>query len=140
MCSSTANRIHLWSHPQADGWQSNSVVMSGVGSAATAMPRPLDKYIYAMYGVLQDHLLPEEYVMTMRQHMLDKCPVSSYAEVRQIIQEDLGAPPEQLFKQFSETPIASASLAQVSQRPILLSIAQEQQQQLQPRLHLCCKC
>lgn len=49
----------------------------------------------------------------MREHMLDKCPVSSYAEVRQIIQEDLGAPPEQLFKQFSETPIASASLAQV---------------------------
>lgn len=51
----------------------------------------------------------------MRQHMLDKCPVSSYAEVRQIIQEDLGASPEVLFKQFSETPIASASLAQVSQ-------------------------
>eukprot|EP00878_Enallax_costatus_P022583 GHUV01023973.1.p1 GENE.GHUV01023973.1~~GHUV01023973.1.p1 ORF type:complete len:213 (+),score=58.02 GHUV01023973.1:171-809(+) len=61
-----------------------------------------------------DHLLPEEYVLTMRQHMLDKCPVSSYSEVRQIIHEDLGAPPEALFKQFSETPIASASLAQVS--------------------------
>lgn len=65
------------------------------------------------YGLPQDHLLPEEYVVTMRQHMLDRCPVSSYAEVRQMIQEDLGAPPEQLFKQFSETPIASASLAQV---------------------------
>lgn len=51
--------------------------------------------------------------MTMREHMLDKCPVSDYDEVRAIIQEDLGAPPEQLFKQFSETPIASASLAQV---------------------------
>jgi hypothetical protein len=63
--------------------------------------------------LLQDHLLPEEYVVTMREHMLDKCPVSSYAEVRQIIQEDLGSPPEQLFQQFSETPIASASLAQV---------------------------
>lgn len=62
----------------------------------------------------QDHLLPEEYVLTMRQHMLDKCPVSSYAEVRQIIQEDLGAPPDVLFQQFSQTPIASASLAQVS--------------------------
>lgn len=60
-----------------------------------------------------DHLLPEEYVVTMREHMLDKCPVSSYAEVRQIIQEDLGSPPEQLFQQFSATPIASASLAQV---------------------------
>jgi hypothetical protein len=63
---------------------------------------------------LQDHLLPEEYVVTMREHMLDKCPVSSYAEVQQIIKEDLGAPPEQLFTSFSQTPIASASLAQVS--------------------------
>lgn len=49
----------------------------------------------------------------MREHMLDKCPISSYDEVRHIIQEDLGAPPEQLFSQFSEVPIASASLAQV---------------------------
>lgn len=65
-------------------------------------------------AVAQDHLLPEEYVLTMRQHMLDRCPVSSYAEVRQIISEDLGAPPEQLFSSFSEAPIASASLAQVS--------------------------
>jgi len=62
---------------------------------------------------VQDHLLPEEYVVTMREHMLDKCPISSYDEVRHIIQEDLGAPPEQLFSQFSEVPIASASLAQV---------------------------
>lgn len=61
----------------------------------------------------QDHLLPEEYVGTMRQHMLDRCPVSSYAEVQQIIREDLGAPPEELFARFSEAPIASASLAQV---------------------------
>lgn len=62
---------------------------------------------------LQDHLLPEEYVVTMRQHMLDKCPVSAWPEVAQIIREDLGQPPEVLFKEFSTTPIASASLAQV---------------------------
>ncbi|WIA33107.1 hypothetical protein OEZ86_006260 [Tetradesmus obliquus] len=60
-----------------------------------------------------DHLLPEEYVVTMRQHMLDKCPVSAWPEVAQIIREDLGQPPEVLFKEFSTTPIASASLAQV---------------------------
>ncbi|KAF8067287.1 ABC1 [Scenedesmus sp. PABB004] len=59
-----------------------------------------------------DHLLPEEYVHTMRAHMLDKCPVSSWEEVRQTIREDLGAPPEELFASFSPTPIASASLAQ----------------------------
>jgi aarF domain-containing kinase len=49
----------------------------------------------------------------MRQHMLDKCPVSAWPEVAQIIREDLGQPPEALFKDFCHTPIASASLAQV---------------------------
>eukprot|EP00879_Flechtneria_rotunda_P031719 GHRR01034673.1.p1 GENE.GHRR01034673.1~~GHRR01034673.1.p1 ORF type:complete len:438 (+),score=116.78 GHRR01034673.1:236-1549(+) len=60
-----------------------------------------------------DHLLPEEYVKTMKAHLLDKCPVSPWFEIRRTITEDLGAPPEQLFKQFEPTPIASASLAQV---------------------------
>jgi len=66
------------------------------------------------FVVWQDHLLPEEYVSTMKAHMLDRCPVSSWSEVQQIITEDLGAPPDKLFKQFSPTPIASASLAQVA--------------------------
>jgi hypothetical protein len=52
--------------------------------------------------------------VTMRQHMLDKCPVSGWPEVAQIISEDLGQPPEALFRDFSHTPIASASLAQVT--------------------------
>ncbi|KAL4422859.1 hypothetical protein ABPG75_009056 [Micractinium tetrahymenae] len=60
-----------------------------------------------------DHLLPSEYVQTMREHMLDRCPVSTYQQVRQTIVEDLGQPPEQLFASFSAKPIASASLAQV---------------------------
>lgn len=60
-----------------------------------------------------DHLLPSEYVVTMRDNMLDKCPVSTYEQVRQTIIEDLGSPPEQLYKSFSQQPIASASLAQV---------------------------
>jgi aarF domain-containing kinase len=49
----------------------------------------------------------------MRTHLLNKCPVSQWSEVRGIIQEDLGATPEQLFSSFDPTPIASASLAQV---------------------------
>lgn len=61
----------------------------------------------------QDHLLPEEYVITMRNNLLDKCPVSGYDEVVRIIKEDLGSTPEALFKSFQPTPIASASLAQV---------------------------
>jgi ABC1 atypical kinase-like domain len=49
----------------------------------------------------------------MRQHLLDRCPVSSWAEVARTVREDLGAPPEVLFASFDRVPIASASLAQV---------------------------
>ena len=61
----------------------------------------------------QDHLLPPEYVLTMRAHMLDKCPLDGYGTVARTVVEDLGAPPERLFASFEERPIASASLAQV---------------------------
>eukprot|EP00955_Chlamydomonas_euryale_P041455 351985-Chlamydomonas_euryale.AAC.1 len=60
-----------------------------------------------------DHLLPEAYVATMRDHLLDRCPESSYEEVSAIVEADLGAPPEALFATFERRPIASASLAQV---------------------------
>ena len=69
----------------------------------------------------QDHLMPEEYVLTMRRTMLNACPASSYAEVARIIAEELGSPPEALFAQFDAVPIASASLAQVQWRPLLIS-------------------
>ena len=62
---------------------------------------------------LQEHLLPEEYVQTMRRTTLDQCPVSPYSEVSKMITVELGSSPESLFASFEETPIASASLAQV---------------------------
>ncbi len=52
----------------------------------------------------------------MRDHLLDKCPVSPIEEVRRTFVEDFGAPPEQLFAHFAPTPLASASLAQVGRR------------------------
>jgi len=60
-----------------------------------------------------DHLLPEEYVLTMRNNLLDRCPISSYKEVSKIVQKDLGDTPDKIFKRFEHHPIASASLAQV---------------------------
>ena len=66
-------------------------------------------HVYTM----QEHLLPEEYVQTMRRTMLDQCPVSPYSEVSQMIAKELGSKPEALFASFEEMPIASASLAQV---------------------------
>lgn len=60
-----------------------------------------------------DHLLPDEYVLTARKHMLDKCPVSAIEDVVKIIEDDLGKPMDELFTFFDEIPLASASLAQV---------------------------
>ena len=36
-----------------------------------------------------------------------------YADVRRIVTEDLGAPPEELYERFDEAPLAAASLGQV---------------------------
>ena len=69
----------------------------------------------------QDYILPVEYVNTMRDYMLDKCPVSTYRDIAQVIQEDLGKSPGELFASIEEVPIASASLAQVMIVQILSS-------------------
>lgn len=60
-----------------------------------------------------EYLLPKEYVETMRNSMLDKCPVSSYDQVCELFKAELGRLPSEVFKDFSAVPLASASLAQV---------------------------
>jgi aarF domain-containing kinase len=59
-----------------------------------------------------DYLIPYEYIDTL-QELFDNAPVSSYESVRQVILEEFGRAPEELFDNFSVEPIASASLAQV---------------------------
>jgi len=59
-----------------------------------------------------DHLLPDDYI-TILHELFGSCPVSSYEDVREVIKEELGAYPEDVFQQFEKEPIASASLAQV---------------------------
>lgn len=59
-----------------------------------------------------DHLLPEPYIKTL-QSLFGDAPVTQYEHVREVIKEELGNYPEELFQEFQEIPIASASLAQV---------------------------
>ena len=44
---------------------------------------------------------------------LDEVPPFPAAEVRRVIEEDLGAPVDEIFKSFDDVPLASASIAQV---------------------------
>ncbi len=59
-----------------------------------------------------DHLLPPPYIKILHS-LFGDAPVTPYDDVREVIKEDLGAYPEQLFERFDIEPIASASLAQV---------------------------
>ena len=47
------------------------------------------------------------------QRTLDEVPPFDSATARQIVEEDLGLPPEQLFRFFDDKPLASASIGQV---------------------------
>lgn len=47
------------------------------------------------------------------QACLDEVPPVPYEQIREVIADDLGVPPEQLFASFDPKPLASASIAQV---------------------------
>lgn len=82
------------------------------------------------------HAIPQEYLRTLKvkqrpfllaraashergtptvciQVLQDHAPFVDYFVVQQVIEEDLGAKPEELFLEFDKVPLAAASLAQV---------------------------
>jgi ubiquinone biosynthesis protein len=57
-------------------------------------------------------LLPDEWVSTLA-GLHDRVPPRPFAMIKHRIETDLGKPLDRVFSEFAETPIASASLAQV---------------------------
>jgi ubiquinone biosynthesis protein len=57
-------------------------------------------------------LVSPPYVQELRK-LQDDVPASSIEDVRQVVLEELGAPVEEVFGEFSPTPAASASIGQV---------------------------
>lgn len=59
-----------------------------------------------------DYLLPQEYVDTMKV-LHNDAPRSSLKEIKRVVGEDLKEEADELFSDFSEEPVGTASLAQV---------------------------
>lgn len=57
-------------------------------------------------------VLPKDYIEEFRK-LQDEVPAVSLAEITSQVQRELGYPVTELFAEFSETPIAAASIAQV---------------------------
>jgi len=60
----------------------------------------------------QSQVLPDDWERELARLRQD-VSTFPYADVRRIVTEDLGAPPEQLYERFEERPLAAASLGQV---------------------------
>ena len=70
-------------------------------------------YIKAGQSIAQmESLIPDEWIEIF-EPMQQAAPTSPIEDVKRIVEEDIGRPLKEVFSEFSETPVASASLAQV---------------------------
>lgn len=59
-----------------------------------------------------DYLVPNEYCDVLRV-LHDQAPETNLESIRDVIRKDLGREPEEIFEEFAEKPLGTASLAQV---------------------------
>ena len=57
-------------------------------------------------------MLPKQYIKTF-EPMLQQAPKTSYEDVKSIVELELGKKLEDIYSEFDEKPVASASLGQV---------------------------
>lgn len=57
----------------------------------------LQSLLYLTPSLMQEYLVPQEYVQIMREYMLNKCPVSPYDQVCEVFKKELGETPDKVY-------------------------------------------
>lgn len=70
------------------------------------------QFLASLQGGAGDNGVPAEYVEALAE-LTDRAPPRGLEEVREVVEEDLGSPLEELFQWVEPEPVAAASLAQV---------------------------
>ncbi|HET6403492.1 MAG TPA: AarF/UbiB family protein, partial [Candidatus Thermoplasmatota archaeon] len=100
-------------------------VPDAVGGTSVAIPPDVPRRVRKMLEELgptfikigqllgtRPDLVPKPFIDEFK-HLYDKTTPSPFDEVRALIEEELGRPLAEVFDEFSETPVASASVGQV---------------------------
>lgn len=97
-------------HPRDAPHQAGGMAAPDRLAAALAELGPAFIKLGQMLSTRPD-ILPARYIASLS-GLQDGAPVVATETIRAIIEQELGAPPETLFRDFSDTPLASASIGQ----------------------------
>ena len=122
VCAALSEGLHLPIVPGSGEVAVGATVCADLMVAAHARNSlRLKRTLFANRGIyikigqhlgLLDYLIPKEYVAAMR-GTFDDAPRSSFEDVVAVLEASLGCPVGEIFESIEETPLASASLAQV---------------------------
>ena len=108
--------VRFWGRFLGSEWLKQALDRAHVGNA-----RRVERTIIELQGLfikagqvisVMTNFLPAEF-RTGLEGLQDQVPPRPFWQIRTRIVNDLGRPPEEIFQRFDETPIASASIAQV---------------------------